>query len=161
MQNHYRALDTQQPVVVNQAVPTTVTIPAFSYNNGEDAFPVLLATAALGNTTPTTISLPLPEELTENETFGLTIRFTLNGNTIRYVLHKPHTLDGLLYADYEGQAIHPIAVFEIWANPTETLIESLTAIELQLGDYTSRGTMISTYGGTISGSSTTLILTNI
>ena len=161
MQHHYRPIDTQQPVTVNQAVPTKVTLPAFAYNNGEPDFPVLLATAPLDNTTATTITLPLPVELTENETFALAIRFTLDGNTVRYLLHKPQSLDGLLYATYQGQAIHPSAVFEIWANPAEDAIELFEAVELQLGDFTSRGSAIVSYGGAISGVTSTLTLTSI
>lgn len=161
MQHHYRQIDTQEPVVVNQAVPTKISIPAFAINNGEDEFSVLLAEADLNNASPTTIALPLPETLTANTTFALAIRFTLSGNTTRYFLHKPPETDGLLYPAYAGQAIHPDAVLEVWSIQTETLAELLTPIELQLGDYTSRGSSIASYGGTISGISSTLILTEL
>ncbi len=161
MQHHYRPIDTQQPVIVNQAVPTKITLPAFSINNGEDDFSQLLAEADLDNLTTTTITLPLPDELIENTTFALAVRSTLDGNTVRYLLHKPEAADGLLYATYTGQAIHPNATLEIWSIMTELLAELFIPIELQLGDYTPRGSSIASYGGIISGVSSTLTLTEL
>lgn len=159
MQNHYRQIDTQVPVLVNQAAPSYVTIPAFLYNNGESEFSTLLAEAELGNETPTTISLPLPVELTDNITFALAIRFTLNGNTTRFVLHKPQEFDGVLYATYTGQAIHPDAVFEIWANSAFSEARSTVPLSIQLGEYTPRGSAVASHGGIIASVNTTLTLT--
>lgn len=103
----FSAVDTCQPAF------DTLVIPEFDIENA-NATPTILQTCALGNTEAFTIRLPLDSAVEENETFALCVSFTINSETVRYAIHKPIWVDGILYPAYSGQSIGASATLEIW-----------------------------------------------
>ncbi len=101
-----------------------LVIPEFSYSH-TDAVPTVRAEYPVNNTVGFSIRRPMPDEVEENLTFGLAVRYTITtGETVRYCLFKPRLMDGLLYPSYSGQRLGPSAVIEIWSMPGEPDMES-------------------------------------
>jgi len=130
-----------QPQVVGDISPFQPTflelvVGEFSYATS-DSVPTLRAEYPLENTIAFTIRRPMPDEVTENDTFGLAVRYTLStGQIVRYALYKPYLMNGLLYPAYAGQKLGPSAILELWSMPGESAMESATGFTLYAGPLT-------------------------
>lgn len=138
----------------------TAVIPEFSYGHTETVA-TILAEYPLENTSAVSIRLPLPQAVTENETFGLCARYTEGSTTFRYVLHKPAWYDGILFPEYTGQKLGPSATLEVWAlaNISPAAIDE--DIELTVGPLIFQTPGQIATCGQLQGESTTLTATVI
>ena len=138
----------------------TAVIPEFSYGHTETVA-TILAEYPLENTSAVSIRLPLPQAVTENETFGLCARYTEGSTTFRYVLHKPAWYDGILFPEYTGQKLGPSATLEVWALANITPAEIDEDIELTVGPLVLQSPGQIATCGQIQGETTTLTATVI
>lgn len=158
MQYHHKSGFAFQPAVIRDAQNTTLTIEAATIDNDDNGTPTILATYAMGNTANTSIILPLDDNILAIEDCALCVSFTVDAVTHRYVLHKPSSIDGVLYANYNGELIGPSAKIEVWSNPIfdevsfDDLVFTLTDLTHQ-----TNGAVLTT--GQITGEARTLVQT--
>lgn len=130
-----------QPQVVGEIAPFQPTflelvIDSFEYAVA-DATPTLRVEYPIENEGAFTIRRPMPEEVTDNGTFGLAVRYTVTtGEVVRYVLFKPLTMDGLLFPTYTGQKLGPSAILELWSMPGESEMVSTAGFTIYAGPLT-------------------------
>ncbi len=110
---------------------TTATIAAFSLTNTNLAYSTILAEYDLPNTAAISIRLPMQRSVRVNRTFALAVRFqNEDGDIVRYVIHRPDGMTGLLYPAYAGEAISGTdPVIEVWGvagQGTAAILEDIT-----------------------------------
>ena len=137
-----------------------VTIPAFSYTHAY-VVAAIIAYYELPNTLSVTIRRPLADEVTENETFALCCSYTEDGQTFRYVLHKPIWFDGILFPTYTGQRLGPAARIEVWSLDDLSPAVSSEDIVINVGPLTFQTAGQITTFGQITADTTTLTATII
>jgi len=142
---NYKPFVRAERVPVVEPVPRIANIAAFELTNAEHNVASILAEYELGNTDFVTIGLPLQRAFKKLNTFFLAIRFVNeNNDVIRYVLHRPNKDVNLFFPDYSSQPIGAAAVFEVWANPSETNVttngKALSLIVNDLTYYTGNDT---------------------
>ena len=138
----------------------TLVIPEFSYTNSY-IVSAILAEYAVGNSSAFSIRLPLEDNVVDAESFALCARYTENGQTYRYVLHKPAWFGGILFPAYTGQKLGPSAYLEIWSLDDLTPAEVDGDINLRTGPLTFQAPGQIATCGQIQGTTTTLAATII
>ncbi len=138
----------------------TVTIPAFSYTHLYTVA-AIIAYYDLSNTAEITIRRPLEDHVLENETLALCCSYTEDGQTFRYVLHKPSWFDGILYPEYSGQKLGATARIEVWSLDDLSPAVSAEDIVITIGPLTFQGPGQITICGQIVGDAETLVAVEV
>lgn len=102
----------------------TAVIPAFAYANPLSSTQTKVADYELGNLVNITLGQTF-EISPRNTSFYVAVRCqNADGNTVRFVLHRPTNAAAFFWPDYNGETLTFPAVLEIWANPAEEVTYS-------------------------------------